>query len=104
MTGQDKTFYDATLLYPHNLFAQIFVETGLLGLLSFIFILGLFIKKDFKILKGDKDISKALIISFWALVLYAMFNPRTYLTFYVNFFILRILIEVFENHSTKETT
>ena len=103
MTGQDKTFYDATLLYPHNLFAQIFVETGLLGLLSFIFILGLFIKKDFKILKGDKDISKALIISFWALVLYAMFNPRTYLTFYVNFFILRILIEVFKNHSIRET-
>lgn len=95
MIGQNKTFYDATLLYPHNLFAQIFVETGLIGLLSFLFILGLFIKKDFKILIGNKGISKALIISFWALILYAMFNPRTYLTFYTNFFALRVLIEIF---------
>lgn len=102
MVGQNKVFFDATLLYPHNLFAQVFVETGLIGLLSLLFILGLFVKKDFKILKSSKGISKALVISFWALILYAMFNPRTYLTFYANFFILRILIEVFENYSTRE--
>lgn len=101
MIGQNKIFYDATLLYPHNLFAQIFVETGLLGLLSFMFILGYFVNKDIKILKNNKDISKALIVSFWALILYAMFNPRTYLTFYTNFFILRILIEIFNRKNNN---
>lgn len=103
MIGQNKQFFDATLLYPHNLLVQVFVETGLVGLLSFLFILGIFVKKDLKIMKSNKDISKALIISFWALVLYAMFNPRTYLTFYTNFFILRILIRMFENQSIRET-
>lgn len=103
MIGQNKVFFDATLLYPHNLFAQVFAETGLLGLLSFLFILGIFLRKDFMILKSNGSISKALIISFWALILYAMFNPRTYLTFYTNLFILRVLIEVFENHLIRET-
>jgi O-antigen ligase len=98
MIGQNRNFLDATLLYPHNLFAQIFVETGLLGLVSFLLILGIFIRQDFRILKKDNSISKALAISFWALILYSMFNPRTYLTFYTNFFILRILIGVFEKN------
>jgi len=103
MVGQNKNFFDATLLYPHNLFAQVFVETGYLGLLSFLFILGVFIKEDFKILKGNNNISKALAISFWALILYAMFNPRTYLTFYTNFFVIRILVRVFNSQSIRET-
>jgi len=103
MIGQNRNFLDATLLYPHNLFVQIFVETGLLGLLFFLFILGVFIKKDFKILKSKNDLYKALIVSFWALILYAMFNPRTYLTFYTNFFVLRVLIEIFGNQSIRET-
>lgn len=104
MIGQNKEFFDATLLYPHNLFAQIFVETGLLGLLSFLFIFAIFVRQDLEILRENNSISKALIICFWSLILYAMFNPRTYLTFYTNFFILRILIEVLENHSIRETT
>lgn len=104
MIGQNRNFLDATLLYPHNLFAQIFVETGLLGLLSFLFILGIFLRKDFMMLKNNESISKALIISFWALILYAMFNPRTYLTFYTNFFILRVFIETYENQSIREIT
>jgi O-antigen ligase len=102
MIGMNKQFFDATLLYPHNLLVQVFVETGLVGLLSFLFILGIFAKKDLKIIKSNEDISKALIISFWALILYAMFNPRTYLTFYTNFFILRILIESFTTQSIRE--
>ncbi len=101
MIGQNKIFYDATLLYPHNLFAQIFVETGLLGLLCFLLILGYFISKDIKILKNNHNLSKALVISFWALILYAMFNPRTYLTFYVNFFVLRVLIEIFNRKNNN---
>lgn len=103
MVGQNKDFFDATLLYPHNLFAQVFVETGLLGLLSFLFILGVFVKTDFEILRNNRSLSKALVISFWALILYSMFNPRTYLTFYANFFVLRVLIKIFENQSIRET-
>lgn len=92
--GQDKKYYEATLFYPHNLIIQTFVETGFIGLFCLLLILTYLAVNDYRILIMDHKTKTPLIIAFWALVLYAMFNPRTYLTFYTNFFILRILINL----------
>jgi len=94
MIGSNRKFYQATLLYPHNLFAQIFVETGIIGLLSFLLMLFYFVKKDWKVAnKNQLTVVKALIVCFWSVIIYAFFNPRSHLQFYFNFFFLRGLIE-----------
>lgn len=78
-------------LNPHNIFAQIVAETGLLGLGYYLFMLGMFLKTDWRIYRLDKrnDFALASIIAFWTLFSYSLFNPTTTLTYNTLFWILR---------------
>jgi O-antigen ligase len=81
-------------LNPHNIFAQIVAETGLIGLLYYLFMLGVFIKYDWKIFKQPKksEFTTACVIAFWSLFSYSVFNPSTTLTYNTLFWILRGMV------------
>jgi O-antigen ligase len=80
-----------TLINPHNIFFWLVAETGLLGLISFIFLLACFLRQDWNILSSSDILNKSLIISFWTLFLYSFFNPPIGLRFQIIFFTLRFL-------------
>jgi len=62
--------------YVHNIFGLIISESGYLSFIIFLLILFYFIKTDLKILLENKDnYKKAIIISFWSLFSYGLFNP-----------------------------
>ncbi len=79
---------------PHNIFAQVVSETGIISLLFYVGVLGYFAKEDSRIIFGkQKDqYAKAFIISFWTLFIYALFNPTTTLPYNSLFWILRAMI------------
>jgi hypothetical protein len=61
--------------YVHNIFGLIISESGYISFFVFLLILLCFIKNDFKILLGKNNYQKAIIISFWSLFSYGLFNP-----------------------------
>jgi hypothetical protein len=61
--------------YVHNIFGLIISESGYFSFFVFLLILLFFIKNDFKILLNNNDYKKAIIISFWSLFSYGLFNP-----------------------------
>jgi len=79
---------------PHNIFAQIVSETGVISLLFYVGMLGFFARNDSKLLFKNKtsDITKSFVISFWALFLYSVFNPSTTFEYNALFWILRGMI------------
>jgi len=82
-------------LNPHNIFAQIVAETGLLGLIYYLGMLGIFLRSDWMIYRERKikeDFKIACIIAFWTLFSYSLFNPTTTLTYNTLFWILRGVI------------
>lgn len=83
--------------YPHNIFFQMFAETGFLGFLIFLLAVFYFVKKDKRLIKEQKKLSVAFIISFWTLFIYAMFNPFSSTKFLALFWLMRILIEKSES-------
>ncbi len=103
LVGDGKTFYSATLLYPHNLFAQTFAETGILGIFSLLLLLGIFAKEDILTIRKNKSLKASLVVSFWLLIFYAMFNPRSPLQYFSLFFMLRALIEAYSIRSTTKS-
>lgn len=74
---------------PHNIFAQIISETGILSFCFYLFMLGFFAKADIGIFKGKDGLKKSLAISFWTLFLYSIFNPTATLAYNSLFWILR---------------
>jgi len=80
---------------PHNIFAQILAETGIISLFFYIFMLLYFAIYDFKILLSKKDnliYNKGFAISFWTLTIYSFFNPSIGLTYNLLFWGLRVFI------------
>lgn len=77
---------------PHNIFAQILSELGFLSLLFYLIMISYFAISDIKILLKQDNFAKAVIISFWSLFIYSLFNPTTTLTYNSLFWILRALI------------
>ncbi len=93
ISNQETT--KSSLLYPHNIFAQTLAETGFLGLIAILALIFYCFKTDWTILKNKNNIfKKMLIVSFWGLLIFSLFNPVTPLTFYTNFFLIRLLIEI----------
>ncbi len=78
--------------YPHNIFGMILAESGYLSLIIFIFILFLFIKKDLEIIRSDDNYKKSIVISFWSLFSYGLFNPIIPGSYQVLFWGLRGLL------------
>lgn len=61
----------------HNNFAQILAEAGFLGFLIYIILILNFIKQDVFLLKKKRRVRSYIIISFWTLFIYGLFNPTT---------------------------
>ena len=77
---------------PHNIFFREFAETGVLGLSAFILLFLFFAKQDFYTLKTKNLFSKSLIISFWTLFIFSVFNPTGVISYSALFWVLRVLI------------
>ena len=78
---------------PHNIFFQVLVDTGIIGLFSFILLLIYFIRKDIFIIKTNRNKEKLTFIAiFWTLIFIVQFFPAINLTFYILFFMLRGII------------
>jgi O-antigen ligase len=91
-TVQEKITKEG-LLNPHNLLFFTFAETGIIGLGTLLIILFFFIKIDLAIFKKkSKEFSHTLIISFWCLFLYSLFNPTTQIAYNALFWYLRAMI------------
>lgn len=80
---------------PHNIFFSTFAETGLFGLGSLILLLIYFIKRDIYMLKKglNSSIAKPLILSFWILFIYALFNPSVTFKFQSLFWLITMVVE-----------
>jgi len=80
--------------YIHNLLVTTLAETGILGFLAIILLLLNFLSKDlYNLFKEKSDLKNAVIISFWTLMLFSLFNPHMIIRFYVLFWLYRIIIE-----------
>lgn len=78
--------------YIHNIFFLMIAESGFWSLLVFLVLLYVFIKNDVKILKGKALEKKALVISYWTLFTYSLFNPPVPGTYQILFWGLRGLL------------
>jgi len=83
---------------PHNIFAQVGAETGIVGLGSFVFLIFWFIRKDVEMWRKGKDIKMVLSFCSWIIFLTFLFNPSH--TLYISgwFWFLRGVIYS-KNHS-----
>ncbi len=80
--------------YPHNILFSTYAESGFFALIVLILMLLYFLKMDISILSRNKQfLGKSLIISFWTLFIFALFNPHGTFKFYVFFWLFRLLIE-----------
>ena len=79
---------------PHNIFAQTVAETGIFSFIFYFGFIAIFAYEDTQILfkKKRSPIQKAYVISFWALFIYAVFNPTTTLNYNTIFWVLRAMI------------
>ena len=75
---------------PHNIFASLFAETGLFGLLSYLFLLTYFFIIDLKLLFKKKVLQTGFIFAFWSLMLFSLFNPANVLGYLGLFWVLRV--------------
>lgn len=78
--------------YVHNIFGLILSETGLIGLFLFIVIIANFMINDIKTLKKENDYRKGLVIAFWILFSYGLFNPIVPFSYQFLFWGLRGLL------------
>lgn len=78
--------------YVHNIFGFIISESGYLGLATFMCMIYLFIKNDIFLFKKNNKYNKALIISFWTVFIYGLFNPIIPASYQVLFWTIRGLL------------
>lgn len=78
---------------PHDVFFSTLAETGFLGFSSLILLLLFFLQKDIAIIKRGEGLSKAFVLSFWTLFVFALLNPSTSIVYQALFWTLRVMIE-----------
>ena len=91
LPSQEKIINEG-LLHPHNLLVFTLAESGFFGLLSLLSLLIYFVFYDYQIFKKTPKLSKSLVVSFWVLFIFSLFNPTLYITYNILFWLLRILI------------
>ena len=89
-----------TLTHPHNLFFGVLAETGFLGLVSIILLVGSFAYFDWQGFSRGEKITKLLIVSFWSLFSFGLLMPPNTLAYMSLFWLLRAMIEKY-NHSKR---
>lgn len=90
--GSRNRLPQITATHPHSIFFQTFAETGILGFISLLSLLIFFIIIDFKAFRGNNILTNLLIVSFWSLFLFSVFNPPVTLQYIILFWFLRALI------------
>lgn len=82
---------------PHNLFANTYATTGLLGLVSLCTMLLYFAYTDAQFFVRNNVLLSSTIMSFWVLVLFSMLNPANNLGFFSFYWALRGFIEKYKS-------
>lgn len=85
---------------PHNILIEIFFESGLFGLISYLSLLLYFFFFDKTVFNSNqyKNEQKAYIVAFWTLLIYAFLNPtRDLFSFNCIFWFLRGKIYTYKN-------
>ncbi|MCM8787965.1 MAG: O-antigen ligase family protein, partial [Candidatus Omnitrophica bacterium] len=90
--GSRNKLPQITATHPHSIFFQTFAETGFLGIISLTLLLGYFVKKDFEVFRKKNISCNLMIVSFWSLFLFGVFNPPITLQYIILFWFLRVLI------------
>lgn len=89
-----KAFRISVMTHPHGILFQLLAETGILGLISFILLVGYFLFNDIrKIRKGLHNQIWPYFVSSWALIIYALVNPADSLFIFGWFWFLRGITE-----------
>ncbi len=78
--------------HPHSIIFGTLAESGYLGLISLILLIGYFALTDLRAFLRKKPKVNLVIVSFWSLFIFALFNPPVILQYLVLFWILRALI------------
>lgn len=93
-TPSQKMLKESSYRDPHNIFFKVYAESGLLGIVAIILLLGYFISTDGKyIIKNTNPIMRSYIFVFWSHFLYSLFNPSFALTYLAFFWMIRGIIE-----------
>jgi len=85
-----------TIVYqnPHNIFFNIYAESGIIGLISFCALIISYLFKDIKELLVKKNqLYLVIMLAFWELLLFGITNPTYSVQFWILFFILRSLLD-----------
>lgn len=92
----EKNYYELVLYSPHNIFAQILSETGIMGIILFLILIVHFMVNDYRLLRhSERKYIYGYIIASWEIFIFMLFNPAS--TIFVNgwFWFLRGIIETF---------
>jgi len=89
--GSQKKLARITAAHPHSIFFQTIAETGVLGFISLMLLLIDFIKNDIYAFKRKNIPCNLIIVSFWSIFLFSIFNPPITLQYLISFWFLRAL-------------
>jgi hypothetical protein len=80
---------------PHNVFMSTFALTGGIGLIGLLLLLGYCVKKDLSYFIHSKKVTleSMLILTFWSLFIYSLFNPWIYFSYISNLWFMRGLVD-----------
>lgn len=101
-----QKLFEITYNNPHNIFVSTISESGLLGFLSLLILIGYFLKSDFSMIKklSKKKRTKEekiipFVISFWSLIIFSLFMPTYSLNYNILFWFNRAIIEMNKKHA-----
>ncbi|GAB4219540.1 MAG: hypothetical protein Fur009_6200 [Candidatus Microgenomates bacterium] len=92
LNKETKILTEESVNYPHNIFALIVSDAGFFALFAYLSFIFTIFKDDIKNFMTKKMEIKVLIISFWSLFFYCLFNPTDFYYYNIYFFGLRVFI------------
>ena len=87
------SIFAITAIHPHNVFFAELSQTGFLGFITLIFLLGVFAYNDYGAFRKNRDeYARAYIFCFWLLFTYSLVQPDTIIQNVILYWLLRALI------------
>jgi len=88
---------------PHNLFISTFASSGLIGLCALFALLMNFIYRDVQHMVNARSdpLMVMLIVTFWSIFIFAIFNPWLYFAYLATFWFMRGIVDKFQQISIK---
>ena len=81
--------YKGYMEYVHNNIASVAAESGWVGLVLFLILISVFAWKDWKVMAGNNYGLKSVVVAFWVLFSYGLFNPTVPGSYQVLFWLVR---------------